>query len=262
MTDASSLQASAGLQYRVGGRLKAIATGIADLALPPHCLACQRYVARHGGLCAACWGELRLIDKPYCPRLGLPFAYDLGPGALSAEAIADPPPFDRLRAVAHFDSVARALVHGLKYRDRMELARWMGAWMARAGADIAADADMVVPVPLHRWRLWRRRFNQSGALAQALANTAEKPFAPAVLQRVRPTTQQVGLSASERNRNVRGAFQVPSDRRAAIDGRRLLLVDDVYTTGATTRAATRALLRSGAVAVDVMVFARVVRDAG
>ncbi len=249
-------------RYTVGRRLKAIATGIADIALPAHCLACQRFVVRQGGLCPTCWGELRLIDRPYCARLGLPFAYDLGPGALSAEAIADPPPFDRLRAVAHFDTVARALVHGLKYRDRMELARWMGAWMARAGSDVVADADMVVPVPLHRWRLWRRRFNQSGALAQALGNAAGKRFAPGVLRRVRPTAQQGGLSATERNRNVRGAFQVPRDMQAVIDGRRLLLVDDVYTTGATTRAATRALLRSGAAAVDVMVFARVVGDAG
>ena len=243
-------------------QIGAAATALADLALPAQCLACQRHVARLGGLCSLCWGELRLIEKPYCARLGIPFAYDLGPGALSAEAIADPPPFDRLRAVAEFGDVARKLVHGLKYRDRTELARWMGAWMARAGAELTADADVIVPVPLHRWRLWLRRFNQSASLARSVAAATAKPFAPMVLRRIRPTAQQVGLSASERDRNVRGAFRVASERKAAIAGRRVLLVDDVYTTGATVGAATRALLRGGAARVDVLVFARVVRGGG
>ncbi|WP_421725402.1 ComF family protein [Bauldia sp.] len=242
-------------------RLRALAGGLADLALPPQCLACQRTTASHGGLCPACWGELRLIEKPFCPRLAIPFAYDLGPEAVSAEAIADPPPFDRMRAVACFDGVARALVHGLKYRDRTELARWIGGWMARSAVEVLAEADVVVPVPLHRWRLWRRRFNQSAVLARELARTATVPFAPAALQRVRATAQQVGLSATERDRNVRGAFRVPPASRAEIAGKRVVLVDDVYTTGATTRAATRALIRSGATAVDVVVFARVVRGA-
>ena len=240
--------------------LRAAANTVADLALPAQCLSCQRHVARLGGLCPVCWGELRLIEKPYCARLGLPFAYDLGAGALSAEAIAEPPPFDRLRAVARFDSVARSLVHGLKYRDRTELARWMGAWMARAGGELIGEADLVLPVPLHRWRLWLRRFNQSAALAAVVAASADKPFAPMALRRVRATAQQVGLSATERDRNVRGAFQVPAEHKPTIAGRRVLLVDDVYTTGATARAVTRALLRAGATGVDVLVFARVVRD--
>lgn len=242
--------------------LKTAATGLADLALPAQCLACQRPVARLGGLCVLCWGSLGLIEKPYCVRLGLPFAYDLGPGAVSAEAIAEPPPFDRLRAVARFDEVARKLVHGLKYRDRTELARWMGLWMARAGSELLAEADIVVPVPLHRRRLWLRRFNQSAALAGAVADEAGRPMAPMALKRIRATAQQVGLSANERDRNVRGAFQVPAEAKPAIAGRRVLIVDDVYTTGATARAATRALLRGGAARVDVLVFARVVRDGG
>lgn len=261
----SHLRAEAGRPAwaaRIGRRIGAAATALADVALPAQCLACQRHVARLGGLCPVCWGELQPIEKPYCARLGIPFAYDLGPGALSAEAIADPPPFDRLRAVAQFGDVARKLVHGLKYRDRTELARWMGAWMARAGAELAADADVVVPVPLHRWRLWLRRFNQSAALAQAVAAAIDRPFAPMALRRIRPTAQQVGLTAGERDRNVRGAFRVAAEHRAAIAGRRVLLVDDVYTTGATVGAATRALLRGGAARVDVLVFARVVRGAG
>jgi len=233
-----------------------------DLLLPPHCLACARPVATMGSLCPSCWSVMRLIERPYCEQLGIPFAYDLGAGALSAEAIADPPPFRRCRAVCAFDDVARRLVHGLKYHDRLELARWMGNWMARAGTDVLADADVIVPVPLHRRRLWQRRFNQSAMLARVVAGKSGRPVANFVLTRIRPTRQQVGLSAAERDDNVRGAFRVASDKRPEIEGRRILLVDDVYTTGATVKAATRALVRAGASAVDVLVFARVVRSPG
>jgi ComF family protein len=205
---------------------------------------------------------MRLIERPYCEQLGIPFAYDLGVGALSAEAIADPPPFRRCRAVCAFDEVARRLVHGLKYHDRLELARWMGSWMARAGAEVVAEAEMIVPVPLHRRRLWQRRFNQSAMLAGTVAAKSGKPIDNFVLQRIRPTLQQVGLSAAERDDNVRGAFRVDAERRLQIAGRQVLLVDDVYTTGATVKAATRALMRAGASAVDVLVFARVVRHPG
>jgi ComF family protein len=204
---------------------------------------------------------MRLIEKPCCERLGVPFAYGMGEGALSAEAIADPPPFDRCRAVAVFDDVARKLVHGLKYRDRLELAGWMAGWMSRAGAELIAAADVIVPVPLHPRRLWWRRANQSALLAQLIAARDGRVFSPLALRRVRVTEQQVGLTPDQRDRNVRGAFHVPADARKNLTGRRILLVDDVYTTGATVKAATRALLRAGAGAVDVLVFARVVRGA-
>jgi ComF family protein len=237
----------------------AVVRAAVDVVLPAQCLACRTAVAEEGSLCGRCWSRLRLIEQPYCARLGIPFAYDLGEGALSAEAIADPPPFDRCRAVATFDEIARALVHGLKYRDRPELARAMAEWMVRAGSAIVATADVIVPVPLHYRRLWLRRFNQSAMLAQAIARQSGKQFAPAGLTRIRATAQQVGLSQAARDDNVRGAFRVLAEAKPAIAGRRVLLVDDVYTTGATVKAATRALLRGGAVAVDVLVFARVVR---
>jgi ComF family protein len=261
MQDESDTAVRPTLLHRLGQGARLAGGRLVDLALPPQCLACDRHVAAEGGLCPVCWGGLRPIERPFCEQLGIPFAYDLGAGALSAEAIADPPPFARCRAVAHFDAVARRLVHGLKYRDRGELAQWMGQWMARAGADVVADADLIVPVPLHRGRLWTRRFNQSAALAQALAGASGRRFAPMLLRRVRATAQQVGLSATERDTNVRGAFRVEGEERPMLAGRRVLLVDDVYTTGATVKAATRALLRGGAGAVDVLVFARVVRGA-
>jgi ComF family protein len=242
-----------------GRGLMALWQGGVNLLLPPHCMACEMPVASSGTLCAQCWGKLRLIERPYCDRLGTPFAYDLGEGALSAEAIADPPPFERLRAVAAYDDMARKLVHGLKYGDRLDLARWMARWMARAGSEVVAAAGVIVPVPLHRRRLWSRRFNQSAMLALAIAEAADKAIAPTALRRIRSTRQQVGLSARERADNVRGAFRVAEGERIAVAGRRVLLVDDVYTTGATMKAATRALMRAGAEAVDAVVFARVVR---
>ncbi len=244
---------------RIASAAAAVARRLIDLTLPPQCLACRAPVAEIGTLCPACWSRLRLIERPYCERLGIPFAYDLGQGALSAEAIADPPPFDRARAVAVYDDVARRLVHGLKYRDRLELARWMANWMARAGGGLVGAADVVVPVPLHRRRLWWRRYNQSALLAGVLAETAGKPVANDVLLRIRATAQQVGLTAEERDRNVRGAFRVTAEGKRRIAGRRVLLVDDVYTTGATVKAGTRALLRAGASAVDILTFARVVK---
>jgi len=131
-----------------------------DLALPPLCPACRELVGGNG-LCAQCWSKLTLIAPPYCERLGIPFAYDPGPGVLSMQAIADPPAYRRARAAVRYDEVARNLVHALKYGDRIDLAPTAGTWMARAGRELLSDADALVPVPLHWRRLWTRRFNQS-----------------------------------------------------------------------------------------------------
>lgn len=233
-----------------------------DLALPPGCLACGRPVASAGALCAGCWGRLRLIERPFCQRLAIPFGYDIGPDALSAEAIADPPPFDRLRAVAIYDEFSGRIVQGLKYHDHTELARSMAAMIARAADDLGVGAELVAPVPLHPRRLWQRRFNQSAMIAAEVARRLEKPHVPDLVDRIKPTRRQVGLRVSERAANVQGAFRVSPEARQKLAGRRVLLVDDVYTTGATAKAVTRALLRGGAAAVDVVVFARVVEGPG
>jgi len=231
---------------RFTGTARAAVRLAVDAVLPPQCLACHNPVGVDGSLCASCWAKLHLIERPYCARLGIPFAYDLGEGALSAEAIADPPPFDRCRAVATFDDVTRSLVHGLKYRDRPELARWMGQWMTRAGGDIVASADAIFAgCRCTVGGLWGRRFNQSALLAQAVAAVSGRRFLPLALTRIRATEQQVGMSREARDDNVRGAFRVLPANRPDVFGRRLLLVDDVYTTGATVKAATRALLRRG-----------------
>lgn len=226
-----------------------------DLALPPLCAVCRAPVEGKG-LCPACWSKISFITRPYCERLGLPFVYDPGPGILSMEAIANPPSYHRARAAVRFDEISRALVHALKYSDRLELAPMMGRWMSRAGRELLAEADTIVPVPLHWRRQWARRFNQSALLAATISAESGVPVA-AALKRVKATVQQVGLSKAERAANVQGAFRVPEENKASVHGRRLIIVDDVLTSGATIEGCARALLRAGAANVDVLIFARV-----
>jgi ComF family protein len=228
-----------------------------DVALPTLCVACREPVDGEG-VCAGCWAKLSFIAPPYCPRLGIPFVYDPGPDMLSMEAIANPPAYARARAAVRYDDVARTLVHALKYQDRTDLAPPMGRWMARAGRELIDDADVLVPVPLHWRRGWRRRYNQSGALARVIERQTGAKVAAEALQRIRPTLQQIGLSRPQRASNVQGAFKVAADRQALIAGRRVVLIDDVLTSGATVDACARALLRAKAASVDVLVFARVV----
>jgi ComF family protein len=229
-----------------------------DLGLPPLCPACRGLLGDDGGLCAACWSRLSFIAPPYCERLGTPFGYDPGPGVLSTEAVSHPPAFGRARAAVRYDDVASALVHALKYGDRLDLAPIMGRWMARAGRELTDGAGALVPVPLHWRRLWARRFNQAAALARAISDASGVPVLDDALARTRATPHQVGLARAERATNVQGAFRVPDARQVAVAGKRLVLIDDVLTSGATLDACTRALLRAGAAQVDVLVFARVV----
>jgi ComF family protein len=228
-----------------------------DIALPTLCVSCREPVDGEG-VCAACWAKLSFIAPPFCPRLGIPFVYDPGPELLSMEAIASPPAYQRARAAVRYDDVARTLVHSLKYQDRTDLAPTMGRWMARAGQQLLGEADVLVPVPLHWRRGWSRRYNQSGALARVISRQSGVKLATEALRRIRATEQQIGLSRPQRASNVQGAFKVAADRMADIQGRRVILIDDVLTSGATTDACARALLRAKAAQVDVLVFARVV----
>lgn len=243
----------------VAAQLGRAAGKLLSVALPPLCPGCREPLATPGGLCPLCWSKLSFIAPPICERLGIPFAYDVGPGLLSLEAIAEPPAYGRARAVVRYDEMAGKLVHALKYNDRLDLAPALGRWMAAAGRELTAAADAIVPVPLHWRRLWARRFNQSAALAASVSNVCGKPVLLQALRRVKATPQQVGLSRAERAANVQGAFRVAQAARREIAGRKLLLVDDVLTSGATVEACARALLRAGVANVDVLVFARVVQ---
>ena len=231
-----------------------------DLVYPPTCLACHVVTDSMGTLCPACWKKACFIDRPFCEILGTPFAVDQPDGTLSPAAMADPPPFRRLRSVADYGPVSRKLVHSLKYNDRTDLAPWMARWMVRAGAQSIADCSVVVSVPLHSTRFFSRMFNQSAELARHISGATGLAFDPSLLVRIKRTRRQVGLERNARQDNVRGAFAVPDEKRIEVAGRRVLLVDDVYTTGATIRAAAKALLKAQAQSVDVLTFARVLSD--
>lgn len=238
--------------------LRALGGLLLDALYPPLCLSCDAPVATADTLCSDCFRKLRPITAPMCPVLGLPFEVSLGPGSRSAEAIADPPPFDRARSAVIYNAVARDLVSKLKYGDRPELARLCARLMAQAGAELLGDEAVLVPVPLHRARQFARRYNQSTELARALGRLTGLAVDPALVSRRKNTRQQVGLSGEARRRNVAGAFQTSPDIASRLGGRRVIVVDDVITTGSTVKAVTRALKSGGAERIDVLSFARVV----
>lgn len=238
--------------------LKSLGEAALDLLYPPVCLSCDAPVATANALCPDCFRKLRPITAPMCPVLGLPFEMSLGPDARSAEAIADPPPFDRARSVLVYNEVARSLISKLKYGDRPELARFCARLMVQAGHEFWGEDALLVPVPLHRNRQFSRRYNQSNELTRALSSLTGTPSDPALIMRRKNTRQQVGLSGDARARNVAGAFAPHPDFVARLKGRRVVIVDDVITTGSTVKAVTKALKNGGAERVDVLSFARVV----
>jgi ComF family protein len=244
---------------RVAAGLRTGAIAALDLLLPPRCLACHGAVDRQGALCPACWSALQFLGDPQCVSCGLPFDFDPGEPSRCGGCLRKPPPFERARAALAYDDASRPLLLGFKHADRTHAAPPFGQWLARAGADLLGDAELVVPVPLHRWRLFRRRYNQAALLAIALGRARGVPVEADLLVRRRATPSQAGRSRIARQRNVRGAFAVRPGRGAAIAGRRVLLVDDVLTTGATAMECARVLKRAGAAAVDVVTLARVLR---
>jgi len=229
-----------------------------DQLYPPTCLACGAPVGEPDTLCAHCFAHMRPITPPFCPRLGIPFAASVGPEALSAQAIAEPPPFGRARAALVYGDLAGLLVSRMKYGDRPELARFCARLMAAAGRELWADNPVLVPVPLHRARLVSRRYNQSAELARILARLTGLELDAGLARRRRRTRRQVGLSGEQRRRNVAGAFAIAPKAAARHEGRRIVIVDDVLTTGSTVAALTNALRRAGFQDIDVMTFARVV----
>jgi ComF family protein len=235
----------------------AAAKVLLDLLFPPLCIGCRAPVA-NWGFCAGCWSALAFLDGPACTCCGLPFPVALEGENLCAACLSKPPAFDRARAIFAYDENSRGAVLALKHADRLDLVPGFARWLGRAGHSLISQGDLVVPVPLHRSRLWRRRYNQAAELARRLAREFDLAFDPFALIRNRATPSQGAMaSAKARRRNVLGAFKVADPGRVA--GKRILLLDDVLTTGATAEACARALKRAGAERVHVLALARVVK---
>ncbi len=229
---------------------------IADLALPPRCPGCSAVTRTDHDFCGPCWAQLRFLGEPWCATCHAPFEYDLGPGAQCGRCLADPPPHDGIRAAVAYGDIARNVALKLKYGGRMAAADTMAHAMVRL---MPADADLLIPVPLHRWRLWRRGYNQSLLIAQALRRASGVPVARDLLVRSKATPVLRGMTPRDRRKAVAGAFALAAGAKEAVSGKRILLVDDVHTSGATSEACARLLKRAGAAQVILLCWARVLR---
>ncbi|WP_043743854.1 ComF family protein [Paramagnetospirillum magneticum] len=238
-----------------------VARLVIDALLPPLCLSCQTEVAEPGSLCPTCWSGMVFLGDPSCACCGLPFEFDPGDGVLCGECARRTPHYSRARAVFRYDDSSKALILRFKHGDRLEGVGAFARWMARAGGAMLAEADpLLVPVPLHRWRLLSRRYNQAALLAVAIGKLSGRAVEPGMLLRTRRTPSQGHLGHDARARNVAGAFKVDERLRPRLAGRRVVLVDDVMTSGATVDECARVLLKAGAAAVDVLTLGRVVRE--
>lgn len=244
---------------RLGVRVRQAARLALDMLLPPRCAACDSPVVVQGQLCAACFGRTNFISAPLCMRCGVPFGFaEQGGIAASCPACMEHPPlFRQARAALRYDDQARRLILPLKHADRIELASILAPMMARAGAALLERTEALVPVPLHRRRLFERKYNQAAVLAFAVGRLVQRPVLPDALVRTRRTAPLEEKSPEERAREVAGSIEVRPSRVARIVGRPVLLIDDVMTSGATVNACTEALIRAGALVVDVLVAARV-----
>ena len=230
---------------------------VLDFALPPRCPGCGAVTEDPHRFCLDCWSALTFLGEPCCARCALPFEYEAGAEVECGACLADPPAFDRLRAAVAYGDISRKVALKLKYGGRPGVAETMARFMAR---HLAVEAGTIVaPVPLHRWRIWRRGYNQSALIASALARRAGLEERLDLLHRVKRTRPLRGMNPRERRETVRGAFRVAARHKGAVKGRAVLLIDDVYTSGATAAACAAVLRRAGAARVEILCWARVVK---
>ncbi|MCB1556601.1 MAG: ComF family protein [Alphaproteobacteria bacterium] len=233
---------------------------VVDLVLPPRCVVSGAIVDRPGVLAPGAWRDLRFIGAPFCAGCGLPFDFPGDPGAKCVSCLDIPPSFETARSALVYDDASREIILKFKHADALHAIPVFVPWLKQAGKEMLALADLIVPVPLHRTRLLKRRYNQAALLAQALARESGVPCVPDLLCRTRATLTQGHMNVTDRHKNVRNAFAVREKHRTVLNGKTVLLLDDVYTTGATVSACSKALCKAGAKAVHVLTVARVVRS--
>lgn len=236
--------------------MRSVLAGLADLVFPPRCVSCDAGMESRPDLCGDCRAGIRTIRSPLCPICGEPFASEADTDHPCGSCLIRRPPFAAARSLGRYEGTLMALLHRFKYREESSLAGPLGDLLAAGdypGFRIG-DADLVVPVPLHRRRLRERGFNQSLLLARAVGRRHGIPVEARSLRRAVATEPQVSLGRNERERNVRGVFAVEDGAR--IRDKRILLVDDVYTTGSTLKECARVLLKAGAGEVLVLTLAR------
>ncbi len=243
--------------------LRAAGRAAVDYALPPRCPACGTIVGADRQFCLACWSSLEFLDGPACARCSIPLPHAIPDGDLQCGAcLADPPPFEGAPAAVAYGPAARTVALRLKYGRRLGHARLMAALMLRPLRTLAGEGEaLLVPVPLHRWRLWSRGFNQAALVAGELARLSGIPHDPHLLLRAKATPSLRGRGRRERERIVGGAFALTADAKARAAERHLILIDDVHASGATLRAAARTLRRSHATRISALCWARVVPEA-
>ncbi|MEM7619726.1 MAG: ComF family protein [Pseudomonadota bacterium] len=235
-----------------------LASDVANVFLPPLCLACHTSLTTHNAVCPKCWSQINFIAPPFCDRLGIPLPYHTEGQMLSTQALTHPPVYDHARSAAYFEGPMRHLIHAFKYADRHEAIDLFARWLQHAGQDVLESADFLLPVPLHYQRLWARRFNQSAFLAKALSGYTGIPHNPFLLKRRKNTQSQVGLTLKQRQSNVSGAFHIDKTQIKLLKGKEIVLVDDVLTSGSTVEACAGVLKKAGANKVNVLTIARVV----
>lgn len=237
---------------------KTVFDHILNTVLPPRCVISGEIVDRQGMIAAAAWSQLDFIVNPMCDTCGFPFDFEVEKGSLCASCIDYTPPFTKTRSALKYDDVSRDLILGFKHADQTHMVRAFIPWLEKAGAEFLPHADLLIPVPLHRWRLLSRRYNQAAIIAQALSKAIQIPVAVDGLRRTRPTPSQGHLKAGERRKNVKRAFAV--NPKIDIKDKAIVLIDDVYTTGSTVKECTKVLKKAGAKEVNVLTLTRVTRE--
>ena len=231
-----------------------------NIILPPRCPLSGDIVDAQGMISPEGWGGLEFITDPLCNHCGIPLDYDVGEVGKCMSCLDNPPEFNSARAAFRYNDISRNLILGFKHGDKTHIVRSFAPWLAQAGKGMLANADYLLPVPLHHLRLVSRRYNQAALIAESLSKHVGIAHLPMAIKRVRSTPSQGHLSTKDRLENVSKAFDVPIKYRGRLKGKSIILIDDVYTTGATAHECTKILRKYGAAQVHILTLARVIHD--